>query len=62
MNNVKFDIKGDVLTITVNLKERHGRSASGKSETIATTAGNSKLPAPFGDVSVGLNVYTRVQP
>ena len=58
MQNVKFDIKGDTLTITVDLKQRQGKSASGKTTVIATTQGNTSLNHPSGAV-VGLNVYTK---
>jgi DUF4097 and DUF4098 domain-containing protein YvlB len=59
MINVVTAIKGDVLTITVNLKERHGPSASGKTVSIASTHGNIKLGAPYDGVSIGLNVYAK---
>ncbi len=59
MINVVTSVKGDILTITVNLKERHGPSASGKTVSIASTQGNIKLAAPHDGVSIGLNVYTK---
>ncbi len=59
MINVVTSVKGDVLTITVNLKERHGPSASGKTISIASTQGNLRLSAPHENVSIGLNVYTK---
>ena len=59
MTNVKATIEGDTLIIRVDLKERHGRSASGKTIIIASTQGNKALPAPFADVQYGLNVYTK---
>lgn len=60
MVNIKTSVKGDVLTITVNLKERHGQSASGKSETIASTSGNQLIEGTDG-VKFGLNVYVPVK-
>lgn len=60
MKNVKMEVKGDVLVITVNLKENHGTSKSGKSETIATTAGNAAVDGKAG-VMVGLNVYRKLK-
>ena len=59
MINVVTAIKGDVLTITVNLKERHGPSTSGKTISIASTHGNIRLSPPHDNVSLGLNVYTK---
>ncbi len=59
MKNVKMEVKGDTLTITVNLKDSHGTSASGKSEIIATTSGNAAVPGKDG-IAIGLNVYRKV--
>ena len=60
MVNVNTKIVGKTLTITVNLDEDHGPSASGKTTMIASTQGNMKLPAPFAEVQVGLNVYKKI--
>lgn len=57
MLNVKTDVKGDTLTITVDLKQRHGTSKSQKTVTIASTEGNQKVGK--GDITFGLNVYTK---
>jgi len=59
VENVKYDVKGKVLTISVDLSERHGASGSGKSIIIASTGGNLKLGAPHDKISFGLNVYTK---
>jgi hypothetical protein len=61
MTNVKTSIKGSTLTIEVNLTERHGPSSSGKTEMIASSQGNVKLPPPHADISFGLNVYTKIK-
>jgi hypothetical protein len=58
MQNVEFDRKGNLLIITVDLTKSQGVSKSGKSQIIATTAGNATVKGPAGDVKVGLNVYT----
>ena len=58
MVNVKTTIKGKILTIEVDLSERHGKSASGKTTVIATTQGNIMVDSNTGAV-LGLNVYTR---
>ena len=59
MTNVKTEIKGDLLVLTVNLKERNGRSGSGKTTIVATTSGIHYLDAPFEGIGVGLNVFTK---
>ena len=58
MQNVQMTVKGNVLTITVDLSQRLGPSASGKTEIIATTAGNATVPGQSEPIKVGLNVYT----
>lgn len=57
MENVVFQVKGDVLTITVNMKRRGALSPSGKTIRIASTMGNQVVPGT--PVVVGLNVYTK---
>jgi len=44
MENIKTEVKGDKLTITIDLKARLGESRSGKSMLIAKTGGNIPLP------------------
>jgi len=56
MVNVKTAVKGDVLTITVDLRQSQGASKSGKSEVIASTQGNVTVDGADG-VKMGLNVY-----
>jgi hypothetical protein len=58
MTNVQTSIKGDILTITVDLSKRFNKSKSGKTTVIATTSGNAPLNHTSGAV-VGLNVYTK---
>ncbi len=58
MKNVEMQVNGDVLTLTVDLSKRFGKSSSGKSEIIASTEGNQALPG-MDEVKVGLNVYTK---
>lgn len=54
--NVAIEVKGDVMTITVNLKAPGTPSASGKTDVIATTSGNQAVDGT--SVKIGLNVYT----
>lgn len=56
--NVTLAVDGDTLTITVDLSQEHGRSKSGKSVIIASTAGNVRVPGT-DDVFLGLNVYKK---
>jgi hypothetical protein len=58
MQNVKFEVNGKVLTISVDLDAAPVRSASGKSNVIASTKGNQ--PVPGTDVICGLNLYRKV--
>jgi predicted acyl esterase len=54
--NVKAEVKGKTLTITVDLGRDLGPSKSGKTNMIATTKGNMEVPGTDG-VKIGLNVY-----
>ena len=56
MKNVDLKVTGDKLVITVDLSKSFGLSASGKSTTIATTAGNVSVPGRE-EVKIGLNIY-----
>ena len=58
MRNVKIEVDGDLLIITVDLNERYGRSKSGKSVIIGTTEGIVSVPGN-ADVKVGVNVFTK---
>ena len=57
MQNIKTVVKGDTLTITIDLKAPTTLSASGKSAVIATTRGNAKLDDT--DITIGVNVYRK---
>jgi hypothetical protein len=59
MRNVKFAVKGNTLTITVDLSEEFGTSGTGKNTIIASTGGNVAVPGKE-NVKVGLNVYKPV--
>lgn len=56
MKNVVLRVKDGMLTVTVDLRQTYGRSASGKTEIVATTAGNADVPETPG-FKIGLNVY-----
>ncbi len=57
MKNVELSVKGNILTITVDLTKEFGPSSSGKTIIIASTEGNSALPER--EEVVGLNVYRK---
>lgn len=58
MENMKMEINGNTLTITVDLTKDLGLSKSGKTRIIATSRGNAKIPG--SDATIGLNIYKRV--
>ena len=55
MTNVKVEVKGKIMTLTVKLDEDHGPSGSGKTQIVATSSGIQ--PTGFEDVKFGLNVF-----
>lgn len=55
MQNIDVKVDGNIVTLTINMKEDYGSSASGKSSIVASSRGN-KLIEDTG-VYVGLNVY-----
>ena len=58
MKNVNAAIKGNILTLTVDLSKDFGQSKTGKSTIVATTSGNASFGTEAGNqVKVGLNVY-----
>lgn len=59
VKNVKMSVKGNVLTITVDLAAKRDDSRSGKTEIIASTQGNVLVPGTKAsdEIKLGLNVY-----
>lgn len=57
MKNCDMKVVGDVLTITIDLKQKHGASKSGKTDIVATTGGNTPLPS-HPSIRVGVNVFS----
>lgn len=55
MENVEYTVKGDVLTITINLKHRGKVSDKGNAR-VASTLGNHQVPGT--SITLGLNAYT----
>jgi hypothetical protein len=57
--NVETDVKGDALTIKVDLSKEFGPSRSGKTVIVASTEGNQLV---YGrEEKIGLNVYRKVE-
>lgn len=54
MQNVTTEVKGSILTITVDLSKSFGPSKSGKSTIVAGTGGFVKV----GPVSLNVNVIS----
>ena len=60
MKNIEMQVNGDVLTVTIDLSQRHGKSGSGKNEIVASTEGNQSLPGRDA-IKIGVNVYTKAE-
>lgn len=58
MQNVTVEVKGNILTMAVDLTKEIGLSSSGKTTLIASTQGNSKVPGKEG-MQFGLNVFKK---
>jgi len=54
--NMKMEVKGNTLTITVDLSKDIGPSKSGKTTLIASSGGNISVPGKE-DIKIGLNIY-----
>ena len=56
--NIEATVTDDgILTLRIDLRKRGGRSASGKSITVATTSGNRTIPG--SEVVIGVNAYIK---
>lgn len=58
MTNCNMTVKGNILTVEIDLSKRYGDSKSGKTISVATTAGNIACPEN-PDIKIGLNVYIK---
>ena len=56
MQNVKAEVKGNILTLTVDLSARLGPSSTGKTIIVAT--GSDKVPGHNG-IRFGVNVFEK---
>jgi hypothetical protein len=63
MINVKQEIKGHILHLWADLRERHGPSKSRKTTIVSSSEGNQRIEHEIvpedEEMSFGLNVYTQ---
>jgi len=57
MLNIVQEVKGNTLTLTVDLSKDNGPSKSGKTRIIASTQGNVPIDGAGNGAKFGLNVY-----
>lgn len=55
--NIVYTIDGTILALHIDLSQTHGRSASGKNLTVASTGGNVTIPGT--EIKLGLNAYKK---
>ena len=56
MKNIELQVNGTILTITVDLTKNFGKSASGRTNIVATTEGAVALE---DGTQVGVNIYRK---
>lgn len=61
MRNIETAVKGNILTIKVDLSKEGGLSASGKTVSIGSSKGNKEIDGADG-VYLGINVYRYPKP
>lgn len=57
MKNIQMEVKGNILTVTVDLSKNFGISKTGKSLIIASSEGNVSVEGRE-EIKIGCNVYT----
>lgn len=55
--NVSHEIKDGVLYIGIDLKQRVGKSSTGKTDLVGTTRGSVKLDGDFAGISYSVNAF-----
>lgn len=58
MKNIEMKVKGNKLTIEIDLSKEFGQSSSGKSTIVASSGGNVSVP-DHEDIKIGINVYKK---
>ena len=61
MRNIEANVKGNVLTLKVDISKEGTMSGSGKTINIATTGKPCPLPGLPEEMRVGLNVFQVVR-
>ena len=56
--NIKAELKGETLTLTIDTSQDNGASKTGKTRRIASSLGNKELELLPG-VYLGLNIYRK---
>ncbi len=56
MKNIRTEVNGNTLTITVDLSQSFGPSASGKTILVASSEGNAAVSG-HPEMKMGLNVF-----
>ena len=59
MENANIVVKGNTMTISIDLTQDLGLSSSGKSTMVATTRGFTNFATEAGAIGVSLNVTRR---
>lgn len=59
MQNIKMEVKNNILTIEIDMSKTIGPSKSEKSMIVATTGGNMSVPG-FPDSKIGINCYNKI--
>jgi len=56
MKNIKMQVTGNTLTITIDLTQDFGPSSSGKTTIVASTAGSVSIPGHEA-IKIGINAF-----
>ena len=59
MENIKKELNGDILTLTIDLSKKGRKSKTGKSTIVASTLGNKKIEGT--EIFIGVNCYERIK-
>jgi hypothetical protein len=59
MENVKIEVKGTTLVISIDATRDLGVSKSGKTRMVASTQGNKKIDIGGRELFLGINAYTK---
>lgn len=60
MKNIEVSVKGDIMTLKIDISKRFGKSSTGKSIIVASTEGNVSVEGRE-DVKMGINIYVKAE-